>query len=130
MPAQVAGFFMRGRIWGMAEYPNDADGDALRRVASHGSDMDKPMLVEFQVAASSEESAKQIATAAYNLGYRVKLYGKGHDWTCECSTRMLATYDGISAIQEELTMLSAAHGGRPDGWGTFGNSESNSPSAH
>jgi regulator of RNase E activity RraB len=105
----------------MTNYPDDADGDALSRVAHDGSDMRMPMLIDFQITAPTEQSVRQIATTARNLGYHVKINGQGHNWTCECSTRMLATYDGVVAIQQELASLSRPHGGRPDGWGTFGN---------
>lgn len=37
-------------------YPNDADGDALRRVAGAGSDMSKPMDIDFAVAAPDEDA--------------------------------------------------------------------------
>ena len=102
-------------------YPSDADGDALRRVAHDGSDMCKPMTIDFQIASPSEETARQIAAAAAHLGYQLRVYGEEDDWTCECSTRMLATYDGIIAVQKELGDLSRPFGGCIDGWGTFGN---------
>jgi regulator of RNase E activity RraB len=108
----------------MADYPTDADGDALRRVASDGSDMTKPMYVNFHVAVPNESAAKSVADSAYKLGYRVKTYDSPEcslPWTCECSCRMIATYDALVAIQNELRELSAQFGGHPDGWGTFGN---------
>src|SRR5438128_1629309 len=105
----------------VAVYPNDADGDALRRVAHDGSGMLKPMSIDFQIASYSEQSARQIAAAAEAVGYRVSVYGDEHGWTSECSTRMLATYDSVVAIQQELAELSWPFGGYPDGWGTFGN---------
>jgi hypothetical protein len=37
----------------LLNYPNDSDGDALRRVAAGGSDMTAPMVVEFPVVAAS-----------------------------------------------------------------------------
>ncbi len=116
---------LRHRITKMSNiYPNDADGDALRRVAADGSDMSRPMFVDFQIAVPDEASAKGVADAAAKLGYHAKVYdspGISLEWTCECSTRILATYETVLAIQEELAGLSAPFGGHPDGWGTFGN---------
>jgi regulator of RNase E activity RraB len=40
---------------------------------------------------------------------------------------MLATYDGVIAVQKELAEISEEFGGRPDGWGTFGNGPSGQP---
>src|SRR5215813_10440846 len=109
------------------DFPDDSDGDALRRVRNTGSDLSKPMLIEFQVAAPSEAAAQNIANVALSLGYRARVYdspGTDGGWTCECSTRMLATHEGVLAIQRELGEISAEFGGFPDGWGTFGNKPS------
>jgi regulator of RNase E activity RraB len=114
------------------DFPDDADGGALRRIANDGSDMSKPMFVNFQVAVPDEAAAKTLAEVAWKLGYRVGIYASpecGMPWTCECSTRMLATHDGVLAVQRELGEIGARVGGRPDGWGTFGNGPSGHPAA-
>lgn len=114
------------------EYPDDSDGDALRRVMNDGSDMSKPMFIGFQVAVPDETAAKALAEVAYKLGYRVSVYDSEEcrlPWTCECSTRMLATYEGVLAVQAELADISKQFGGFPDGWGTFGNGPNGQPAA-
>lgn len=106
------------------QYPNDADGDALRRVECDGSDMSKPMFINFHVAVPDESTANNLAAVAHKLGYRVAVYASPEctlPWTCECSTRMLATYDGVIATQNELADLTKQFSGQLDGWGTFGN---------
>lgn len=111
-------------------YPIDSDGGALQSVANCGSDMSRPMYINYHVAAPKVESAQAIAAAARKLGYRVQVYessGCKLPWTCECSTRMLATYDGVIAVQDELATLSKPFGGIPDGWGTFGNGPNGQP---
>lgn len=55
------------------DYPNDADGDALRRVAGDGSDMSTPMEIDFAVAAPDEASAIGIAQAAQSKGYHTNI---------------------------------------------------------
>jgi hypothetical protein len=112
------------------DYPNDDDGDALRGVLRNGSDMTRPMFIDFQVAVPSEEAAKSLAEIAKKIGYVVAIYDSPEcrlPWTCQCSTRMLATYSGVLAIQAELARLSAPLGGFPDGWGTFGNGPNGQP---
>jgi hypothetical protein len=82
------------------------------------------MYIDFQVAVPDETAARGLAEVASKLGYRVDIYASAEcslSWTCECSTRMLASYDGVIAIQEELAKLATPFGGRPDGWGSFGN---------
>lgn len=106
-------------------YPKDADGDALRRVAEGGSDMSKPMEIDFHIAFEKQAGAEAVAEAAAKIGYSATVYRDEEDdlWTCECSKEMLATYDGVIAAQSELDALSAPHGGHGHGWGTFGNVE-------
>lgn len=106
------------------DFPEDADGDALRRFVSGGSDLSRPMTINFHVALPDEASASGLAEVVYKLGYRVKIYDSPEcslPWTCECSTRMVATHSGVLAIQAELARLAKPFGGHPDGWGSFGN---------
>jgi len=106
------------------DFPNDADGDALRRFIEQGSDLTKPMHIDFQVAVPDEMAANGLAEVALRLGYSVSVYASPEcslPWTCECSTRMVATYDAVMAIQRELAELASPFGGRPDGWGSLGN---------
>lgn len=111
-------------------FPNDSDGDALRRVAHDGSDLTKPMLIDFHVAVPDEASARGLGGVAAKLGYHVSVYDSAEctlPWTCQCSTRMLATYENVIAIQKELANIGQRFGAVPDGWGTFGNGASGQP---
>jgi hypothetical protein len=98
-------------------FPKDADGIALEGIARAGSDLSKPMFVNFHVAVPDEASAKGLAAAADKVGYRVSMYASPKcilPWTCECSTRMLATYESVIAVQAELAEISQPFGGRLD----------------
>jgi regulator of RNase E activity RraB len=111
-------------------FPKDADGEALRRIARDGSDLSKPMFINFHVAVPDKPSAKKLAAIAQKLGYRIKVFASPEcvlRWTCECSTRMVAAYESVIAVQNELADLSEPFGGRPDGWSTFGNGPIGSP---
>jgi regulator of RNase E activity RraB len=113
-----------GRREGVAmDYPDDNDGDALRKVAEAGADMSSPMVIEFSIEAADERSARNIAELVDAQGFDPSISdneGRG-SWSVYCAKSMLATYDGVVAVQAELTALVAAHGGHCDGWGTFGN---------
>lgn len=114
----------------LRDFPSGGDGDALRRLAKSGSDLTKPMYFDFQVAVPDEGAAKALAVIAGKLGYRVNVYPSPEcslPWTCVCSTRMLATYDGVVVIQAELAELAFPFGGHPDGWGSFGNKPDDQP---
>ena len=50
------------------DYPGDADGDALRRVAATGANMSRPMEIEFFVAIPDREAGEAIAPAGRQGG--------------------------------------------------------------
>lgn len=106
------------------DYPNDADGDALRRVAADGSDMTKPMSVDFHVSVPSRQNAEAVVSAAGQLGFATRIwdYEEGdEDWTAECTKTMIATYKAVVETQRSLTELAGPHGGSCNEWGTLGN---------
>lgn len=105
------------------DLPNDADGGAIRRIINDGADLSRPMLIDFQIAAPNEQAAKEIAEVAARLGYRTQIYQDSEDgnWTAECSTRTLLSYQTVIALQAELHTLAEPLGGYIDGWATFGN---------
>src|SRR5260370_39479790 len=104
------------------DFPNDADGDALRRVAER-SDMSKPMDIDFAVDVPSKKSGEEVQRLAAQRGFRPILYFDETDqrWTCYCSNRMVPTYEPIIAAQKELDELIAPFDGYSGGVGTPGN---------
>jgi hypothetical protein len=106
------------------DYPNDADGDALRSVASSGSDMSSPMVIDFSIHVPDEATGQRIAALVEPLGFDPSIY---HDpdngsWSLNCSKSMLATYEGVVTAQKQLSEVVQPHGARCAGWGSFGNS--------
>ena len=105
------------------EFPDDVDGETLRRVVDAGADLLRPMVINFSVAAPDEAAARAIATIVAAVGFDPSLGEdeKSKAWSVYCSKSMLATYDGVVAEQIVLAALVAPHGGAYEGWGTFGN---------
>ena len=105
------------------DYPNDSDGDALRRVAGD-ADMSRPMEIDFFVAVPDQATGEAVGDLATAAGYSVKL-GKdeeSNDWTAYCSKTMMATYENVVGAQRELDeMVGHLCNCGTDGWGTFGN---------
>ena len=118
-------------------YPDDIDGEVLQMIADDGNDMSKPMIVDYHVAAATEDTAEKIASAAEKLGYEVAIdFDDGEDaeedeeitepWTCTCRREMLLEYDAVVAAQKQLDEIARPLGGYSDGWGTFGNAQPDS----
>jgi regulator of RNase E activity RraB len=106
-------------------FPNDADGDALRRVAADGNDLTQPMAFDLTVVVPDEASATSVAEVARLAGYEttIELDEEYDESLCVCTKLMLATYDNVVRAQEELQELVAPYGGEVDGWGTSGNKD-------
>jgi hypothetical protein len=105
------------------DFPNDADGDALRRVANDGNDLSAPMEVDFPVVMPDEIAAQKFAAIVQARGYSPKIRKHDSDagWDVTCVRLMLLTYDAIMGVQNELNQHARPLGGYSDGWGTFGN---------
>jgi regulator of RNase E activity RraB len=103
--------------------PDDADGDAMRRVLSHGSDPTRPMDVDFMIACPDVTTAEKIASLVSSMGFTTKISVDKADnsVTLYCVKHMLLDYDALMAIQSELNAIAQPHRGYIDGWGTFGN---------
>jgi hypothetical protein len=70
-----------------------------------------------------ERSGRAVAEAAQQVGFRthVDRDGDTDGWTVYCAREMLVTLEAVVAAQRTLDEISRPHGGRADGWGTFGN---------
>jgi hypothetical protein len=101
--------------------PDDTDGDALRRLAAAGSDLSRPMTMDFMVAIPTRAAGLAVAEAAAAAGYRTSVEEGGDGWTCYCTRRMVASHAAVVDAQAELNRFSEPHGGRCDGWGSAGN---------
>jgi len=119
---------IRGRspLYGKNNYrrfPDDADGDALFQVVAAGSNLDEDMDVDFAVLVPDEAAADDVAEDALEAGFDTEVTWdeEAGEWTCYCSKTMVASYESVRAVQEELRALAAPHGGVPDGWETAGN---------
>ncbi len=104
-------------------FPDDADGDALFQVEAAGSDLSQEMDIDFAVLVADEAAADDVAEDAEAAGFATEVIwdDEAGEWTCYCTRTMVASYEAVREVQEELRALAAPHGGVPDGWETAGN---------
>ena len=88
-----------------------------------GSDLSQPMSIDFTIEAPDEPAARLIAKLVSAQGFDPSISDNGGKsiWSVYCSKFMLATYDGVVAARAQLNDIARPHGGRCDGWETFGN---------
>ena len=106
----------------VSSIPEDADREALRRLAEAGAELSKAMRIEFFVRVSDRSSASLVASRIGALGYGIDIEfddaaGCGSVY---CSREMLATYEGVVGAQTEINAALSRDGLECDGWGTFG----------
>jgi len=115
-------------------YPDDADGEALKRLHADGNDMSRPMAIDFEIAAPDGPTAESIVAALAAAGYAGQSwYDEGESessdesdefgpsWNVTVTITMVPMYDDIIRIQNDLERVVGPHSGFSDGWGTFGN---------
>ena len=105
------------------KYPNDPNGDALRRMEAQGDDLTRPRNIEFAVVFPDENTATQFANHFSALGFSAsaELAGTVPDfpWEVIILKHMLPSHEEIAAFEHLLEQAAAALGGHNDGWGCF-----------
>jgi hypothetical protein len=107
-------------------FPDDDNGDVLRRLQAGGDDLSKPRDIDFTVVLPTAEAADALARHFSAQGYGVESELSdcvaGLPWDVLVRKPMLPTHAGITAFEAELERVAGPLGGRNDGWGCFGQS--------
>lgn len=106
----------------MSTFPNDENGDVLRRMQANGDDLSKPRDIEFEFVFATEQKAKDFAgqvRTAHGLKAEPSRYEERKMWQTEVTKHMLPTHQDITAMEQMLTRQAQAYGGKADGWGCF-----------
>jgi hypothetical protein len=98
---------------------------ALDKYVADGSDLSRPMEMDFFVAAPSEESAEVVAGRVRELGFAttVEASETPGGWTCNCKKVIIPSYQNVRAIEHQLDAIAREAGGYADGFGSFGNAD-------
>jgi hypothetical protein len=94
----------------------------LDRIAHDGSDLTRPLEMDFFVAVPDEASGQTVAKRADMLGFRtsVEQDDDSGEWTCYCTKILIASYEAVREIERQLDAIGRAVGGHADGFGSFG----------
>jgi hypothetical protein len=108
-------------------FPDDANGDVLRRLQSHGDDLSRSRDIDFTVIFPDEQAARGFAEILKNDGYRVTVEmtecNKELPWDALVVRHMVPTHEGIGSFENELETVASRFGGRNDGWGCISQTE-------
>jgi hypothetical protein len=104
-------------------YPDDANGDVLRRMEANGDDLTRPRNIDFTVVFADENSAEQFAKHFRALGHEVSVKETGTEqdfpWDVVVVQHMLPSYHGISNFENLMQSVADGWGGHNNGWGCF-----------
>src|SRR6266567_3251456 len=104
------------------EFPDDENGNVLRKMQERGDDLSKPRDINLYVAFPDQESARNFAEevrSTTKLTAEASRYQERNMWQASVTQRMVPTYSEITALEQSLNYLAKAHGGEADGWGCF-----------
>jgi Regulator of ribonuclease activity B len=102
-------------------FPEDDNGDVLRRMAAQGKDLTKPRNIDFIVVFAHASSAEQFAGHFRELGYVVSVRETATEenfpWDVIVVKHMVPTHEGSTDFENLLQSVADRWDGRKDGWG-------------
>jgi hypothetical protein len=109
-------------------FPDDSNGDVLRRLQSQGDDLSSPRDVDFTVIFPDEQAAcgfaEKFRIADYAVTVEMTECNEELPWDVRVTRNMVPTHAGISLFEDELGRAASDFNGRNDGWGCFSQLES------
>jgi hypothetical protein len=108
-----------------SQFPDDENGDVLRRMAAGGVDLSSPRVLDFEHCFPDEKSARHFFDAVSGTVLEARLIqpdpAKRTGWEMQCRQRMIPTHAAITKMETKLATVANRFGGHPDGWGTMSN---------
>jgi len=105
------------------DWPQDADGDVMRRLSAAGFAFDTPTSIDFNVD-FDEWPPDELALAAISNAFPDASITQEDDYVSVQITS-LVSYEVVTSVQERLSALTANYRGRCDSWGLMQKPASN-----
>jgi len=103
------------------EFPDDENGDVLRRMQESGDDLSKPRDIDFTVVFPDEAAARAFVGQLHGRDCRVTVErtgtAEGLPWDVLVVKNMVPSHEAITEYEALLESFASQHGGRNDGWG-------------
>lgn len=109
----------------MSQFPDDENGDVLRRMAADGIDLNSPRIMDFEHCFPDEEAATEFVAAVEGTVLEATILGPDSgdvaEWQVRCRQRMVPTHSAITETEQRLAGIAERFGGYADGWGSMSN---------
>jgi hypothetical protein len=104
-------------------YPDDDNGDVLRRLEEQGDDLTRARNIDFSVVFAIESAAERFAEHFRAQGFTASVYFaeamKEFPWNVSVVKSMTPSHRGIGEFETYLQEVADTLGGHNDGWGCF-----------
>jgi hypothetical protein len=98
-------------------WPNNADGDVLRRMQTRGFDFDMAVWIDFDIDFHDENIPPAAKGVLENKFLNVEIIADGNYIKVQIRNRL--TYALVTETQDQLTQLMAPYGGYCECWGVL-----------
>jgi hypothetical protein len=109
----------------MSQFPDDENGDVLRRMAAEGIELVSPRIVDFEHCFPDETAARGFLAAVEGTVLEGRLLRpdpeNGRGWEVQCRERLVPTHAAITQTEQRLAEVAVRFGGYADGWGSLSN---------
>jgi hypothetical protein len=109
------------------DFPDDENGDVLRRMAADGIDLVSPRVVDFEHCFPDEQAARAFHAAVLDSVLEARVIAPDPEdddergWEVQCRARMIPTHAAITRTESRLAAVAEVFEGFPDGWGFLSN---------
>lgn len=106
-------------IGDLPEFPDDENGDVLRRLLSRGDDLASPRIIDFCFIFPERGQALAFAELVddRDLSVCISFYEAREIWQVIVKRCMIPTHEQITALELILAHRAESVGGNADGWG-------------
>jgi hypothetical protein len=106
-------------IMSALQFPDDENGDVLRRMHDGGDDLSQPRMMDFCFAFPERRQALAFAEIVddRDLEVCISYYEEREMWQAIVQRHMVPTHRDITALERRLSAQAESVGGEPDGWG-------------
>lgn len=102
-------------------WPDDADGDVLRRMQANGFDFSKPAVIDFDVDFASWPPSAEAMMVIQRTFRQVDAYNleADSDGYIEIKVFAFVTYDLVMSMQSSISAITGPFGGKCQSWGVL-----------
>jgi hypothetical protein len=103
----------------MTIFPDDENGDVLRRMQEQGDDLTQPRMIDYCFVFAARAAALEFAQSVLGEDLEVCLsyFETRRMWQVVVKKFMTPTHAEISALEAELMVHAKSLQGEADGWG-------------